>query len=59
MSVQTDMLDPAKLTKVGAKDLESVVPSPVSLMPTGLLDGFQEDEILDLMAYILSRRPQE
>jgi len=24
-------------------------------MPTGLIDSFQQDEILDLMAYLLSR----
>jgi len=29
-------------------------PSPVSLMPKGLLDRLTRDEILDLMAYILS-----
>jgi hypothetical protein len=29
--------------------------SKVSLMPEGLLDTLKEDEILDLMAYLLSR----
>jgi hypothetical protein len=30
-------------------------PSKISMMPAGLLDTFKEDEILDIMAYILSR----
>ncbi len=55
MSVMTDMLAPAKLTTVSAKNVETVVPSQVSAMPAGLLDTFREDEILDLLAYILSR----
>ncbi|HYV36335.1 MAG TPA: heme-binding protein [Gemmataceae bacterium] len=55
IAVQTDMLNPAVLAKIGLKDLESVVPSPVSPMPEGLLDTFRQDEILDLMAYVLSR----
>ena len=29
--------------------------SKVSMMPKGLLDTFKEDEILDLVAYLLSR----
>ncbi len=55
MSVQTDMLSPAKLTGVNVNNVESSKLSDVSPMPTGLLDGFREDEILDLMAYALSR----
>ena len=30
-------------------------PSPVSLMPDGLLDTLNRDEVLDLIAYLLSR----
>ena len=30
-------------------------PSPVSMMPEGLLDTLDRDEILDLIAYLLSR----
>jgi putative heme-binding domain-containing protein len=55
MSIQTDMLAPAKLTRVSVSNVESQRLSDVSLMPTGLLDSFQADEILDLMAYVLSR----
>jgi putative heme-binding domain-containing protein len=55
MSIQTDMLSPARLTRLSASNLESQHLSDVSVMPTGLLDTFQADEILDLMAYVLSR----
>jgi len=55
MSVMTDMLSPSALTGVNVNNVESMQPSPVSPMPTGLIDSFQQDEILDLMAYLLSR----
>ena len=53
--VMTDMLDPNGLVNVNAKKVESAQLSKVSMMPKGLLDTFKEDEILDLMAYLLSR----
>jgi putative heme-binding domain-containing protein len=55
MSVMDNMLDPSDLTKVKASRVESIEKSKVSMMPEGLLDSFQEDEILDLVAYLLSR----
>jgi putative heme-binding domain-containing protein len=55
LSVQTDMLNPAKLTNVNVNNVESAVLSKISAMPTGLLDTFQQEEILDLLAYVLSR----
>ncbi len=55
MSVMTDMLNPSKLTGVNVNNVESMLPSAISPMPNGLLDTFHEDEILDLMAYLLSR----
>jgi putative heme-binding domain-containing protein len=53
--LMTDMLDPNKQTPINRKRVESIKPSKVSPMPEGLLDTFKEDEILDLMAYLLSR----
>jgi putative heme-binding domain-containing protein len=55
MSVMTNMLDPNSLTNVDRRKVEDMETSKVSMMPTGLLDTFKEDEILDLMAYLLSR----
>jgi len=55
MSVQTDMLSPSALTSVNVNNVESSRLSDVSPMPTGLLDSLREDEVLDLLAYALSR----
>jgi putative heme-binding domain-containing protein len=55
MSVMPNMLDPNGLVNVKATDVESIEKSKVSMMPTGLLDSFTEDEIRDLVAYLLSR----
>jgi putative heme-binding domain-containing protein len=55
MSIQTDMLSPARLTRVNVSQVDSQRLSEVSVMPAGLLNTFQSDEILDLMAYVMSR----
>ena len=55
ISVMTNMLDPNGQVNVNHKKVESVEKSKISMMPTGLLDTFKEDEIQDLMAYLLSR----
>ena len=54
MQVMTEMLVPNSLVDVDRKHVESIEKSKVSVMPTGLLDTLQEDEILDLVAYLLS-----
>ena len=53
--VNTNMLDPNSLTKVGRTSIVTMIPSKISVMPTGLLDVLHQDEILDLLAYLLSR----
>jgi putative heme-binding domain-containing protein len=53
--VNTDMLNPGGTVSVDRKLIESMKPSKLSMMPTGLMDTFKEDEVLDLMAYLLSR----
>ena len=55
IQVNTNMLDPGKNESVDRNDVESMKPSKTSLMPAGLLDTMKEDEVLDLMAYLLSR----
>jgi putative heme-binding domain-containing protein len=55
MSVMTNMLDPNGLVRVSARRVESIEKSKVSMMPEGLLDTLKEDEVLDLVAYLLSR----
>ena len=34
------------------EDVDEIVPSKVSLMPTGLLDTLEVEEIKDLLAYL-------
>jgi putative heme-binding domain-containing protein len=53
--VNTDMFNPGSTRNVDRKNIASMKPSKVSMMPSGALDTFKEDEILDLMAYLLSR----
>jgi len=55
MAVMTNMLDPNGLVNVNPKKVESIEKSKISMMPKGLLDTFKEDEILDLVAYLMSR----
>jgi len=53
--VNTDMTNPGSTTTVDRKLIESMKPSKISMMPSGLMDTFKEDEVLDLLAYVLSR----
>lgn len=54
--VNTDMLDPGTTVKVNRRNIDGEIrTSKVSMMPTGLFDTLKEDEVLDLMAYVLSR----
>ncbi|MCE9529836.1 MAG: c-type cytochrome [Planctomycetes bacterium] len=53
--VMPNMLEPNTLINVDRKQVESIELSKLSLMPTGTLDTLKEDEVLDLMAYLLSR----
>lgn len=54
----TVVVDPENATKtvvIKKADIENSKPSPVSLMPKDLLKGLNEDEVRDLLAYLLSR----
>jgi len=53
--VNTDMMNPGSTVNVDRKNIASMKQSKISMMSAGLLDTFKEDEILDLMAYMLSR----
>ncbi len=54
VSVNTDMFDPNQQVNVNRPDVVSIEPSKVSPMPPGLLNLMREDEVMDLLAYILS-----
>ena len=53
--VLIDPEDSSKIATLAAEDVDEVTPSPVSLMPADLLDTLNENEVLDLLAYLLSR----
>ena len=54
LRVNTDMTNPAAITKVDRRKVKSMEESSVSIMPPGLLNTLNQDEILDLLAYLLS-----
>jgi len=54
VTVNTDMFDPNQRVNVKRPEIESIEPSKVSPMPPGLLNLMREDEVMDLLAYILS-----
>jgi putative heme-binding domain-containing protein len=54
----TLVVDPENATRVvevSRSEIEAIAASPVSPMPAGLLDGLNEREVLDLVAYLLAR----
>ncbi|MEP6669312.1 MAG: heme-binding protein [Chthoniobacter sp.] len=54
VSLNTDPTQPNQQERVDRKQVKSIEPSKVSLMPPGLLNILSKDEILDLAAYVLS-----
>ena len=52
--LNTDPADPDQRVTVDRKQVKSIEPSKISPMPPGLLSMLTKDEILDLVAYVLS-----
>lgn len=52
--VMTSALAPEFLTQVPLADVKSRTPFNVSMMPPGLINALNQDELLDLIAYSLS-----
>jgi putative heme-binding domain-containing protein len=50
-----NLQEPEKTVSIKKADISRVTPSDVSPMPTGLLVTLSRDEILDLLAYIVSQ----
>jgi putative heme-binding domain-containing protein len=55
LTVVTDPEDATKIREIAKGDVDLVEPSKVSLMPDKLLDVLSEQEVLDLLAYLMSR----
>ena len=54
VAVASNPFDLNQLTKAPADKVESVEFSQVSIMPPGMIAGMNRDELMDLMAYLLS-----
>lgn len=55
ITVNTNMLDPNATETVTRGEIEHMERAATSMMPTGLLNTLNESELLDLMAFLLSR----
>ncbi len=51
--VNTEMQDPTRLEGIDRNEVAAIQPSPVSMMPPGLLDSFNETEVMDLLGFLV------
>ena len=51
----TDPEDSTKVVDIRKSEIEEILASQVSIMPADLLKPLNQDEVLDLLAYLLSR----
>ncbi|QEF97498.1 Cytochrome c [Stieleria maiorica] len=54
MTLNTDLTDPNARVNIDRKTIEEMMVSKTSAMPEGLFNRMTEDEILDLVAYLIS-----
>ncbi|MCH9791834.1 MAG: c-type cytochrome, partial [Planctomycetes bacterium] len=54
MTLNTDLTDPNKRVSIDRKLIDELVVSKTSPMPAGLFNRMTKDEILDLIAYLIS-----
>lgn len=54
MTLNTDLTDPNKRVNIDRKTIEHMAVSKISAMPEGLFNRMTQDEILDLVAYLIS-----
>lgn len=55
LNIAENMLAPGDFTNVRRQDIERIEPSKVSPMPEDLLDTLNREEVLDLVAFLMSR----
>jgi putative heme-binding domain-containing protein len=55
LKINTNMLNPDEQATIDRRKIEEMFPAKTSMMPAGLLNTLEEGEILDLLAYVLSR----
>ena len=51
----TDLFNPAQNEALRYSEIDEIKTSPTSAMPAGLLDGFTQEEILDMIAFLKSQ----
>ena len=54
-NVNTDMTKPGQSTRVNRNAVLQILPSKTSMMPAALLNPLNREEVLNLLAYLLSR----
>jgi len=54
LTLNTDLTDPNKRVTIDRNSIEELIVSKTSPMPTGLFNRMTKDEILDLIAYLIS-----
>ena len=54
LQVTANPAAPNEIREISIADVESRQVSPVSLMPRGLINGMNKEEVMDLLAYILA-----
>lgn len=55
VKVNPNMMNPNDIVDVDRKQLKEMKPSPISMMPPGLINTLSKDDVLDLLAYLLSK----
>lgn len=55
LTILTDPVDATKVVTIAKDDVDKILPSSTSLMPAKLLNQLNRDEVLDLLAYLMSR----
>ena len=55
LTVSVDAVDPTKTVVIEKSNVDEMEPAKASLMPAKLLNELNQNEVLDLLAYMLSR----
>jgi len=55
LTLMVDPEDATKIVELPRDEIEQMAPSKVSLMPADLLNPLNKEEVLDLLAYLISR----
>jgi hypothetical protein len=54
MTLNTDLTDPNKRVNINRNKIDELIVSKTSPMPAGLFNRMTKDEVLNLLAYVLS-----